>query len=372
MGVGCVRITKLELFDRCLLLGAPGIGKTEIVKQKVQEEASRKGKEFVDLRERIPGDIFEKPEHYYVFYRIVAPHVFPEDLALPKQSQRFVEFLPPKVLSVLSIPSIEGVLFIDELTNVQRDDQMSMFFSLILEKEAGWMLKLSDGVKIIAAANTSEWSEIARALPKPLRNRMTIIAVDPPSIDEWIRYMHEKYADQWDTIVAAYLKVYEQDFIKAPGEDDGFSAFPTPRSWTNLAVMLKKFEGADQEFREEIVSGNVGKEVATRFIALMNTRIDVRAVLEELKIRPEGFRNMKVNERLLVLNAFASMNPEKFAEYGKFVEYLANADRDYLIIAIALMDRNRKIRFFNTFVKHMQPIARDISRYIFGGPNDRS
>jgi hypothetical protein len=372
MGVGWMRITKLELFDRCLLLGAPGIGKTEIVKQKAQEEARKAGKEFVDLRERIPRDIFERSEHYYVFYRIVAPHVFPEDLALPRAYDRFVEFLPPKVLSVLSIPSIEGVLFIDELTNVQRDDQMSMFFSLILEKEAGWVLKLSDGIKIVAAANTSEWSEIARALPKPLRNRMTVIAVDPPTVDEWINYMHEKYGDQWDTIVAAYLKVYEQDFIKAPAEDDGFSAFPTPRSWTNLAVMLKRFENADQEFKEEVVAGNVGKEVATRFIALMNTRIDVKATLEELKVRPERFRSMKVNERLLVLNAFASVNQDKFAEYEKFVEYLANSDRDYLIIAIALMDRNRKIRFFNTFVKYLQPIARDISRYVFGGSHDRS
>jgi hypothetical protein len=361
-----VRITKLELFDRCLLLGAPGIGKTEIVRQKSQEEAEERGKQFVDLRESIPGDIFEKPEHYYVFYRVVAPHVFPEDLALPRAHERFVEFIPPKVLSVLSIDGIEGVLFIDELTNVQRDDQMSMFFSLILEKEAGWMLKLSNGVKIVAAANTSEWSEIARALPKPLRNRMTVVTVDPPSVDEWINYMHTNHKDQWDTVVAAYLKANEHDFIKPPADDDGFSAFPTPRSWTNVAVMLHRFRDADDEFIEEMVIGNLGKEVGTKLLAIMRTKINVAEVLEGLKTNPSVFSDLSVNERILVVNAFASVNAERLKDYQKFVEYMAERDRDYLMISVMLMDRQKRAKFFATFTKVMQRIAGDISRYLYG------
>jgi hypothetical protein len=361
-----MKITRLELFDRCLLLGAPGIGKTEVVKQKAQEEAEKRNKQFVDLREEIPSDIFEKPEHYYVFYRIVAPHVFPEDLALPRAYERFVEFIPPKVLSVLSIPSIEGVLFIDELTNVQRDDQMSMFFSLILEKEAGWMLKLSDGIKIVAAANTSEWSEIARALPKPLRNRMTVVTVDPPSVDEWINYMHTRYGDGWNTVVAAYLKANEHDFIKPPSDDDGFSAFPTPRSWTNVAVMLHRFRDADDEFIEEIAVGNLGKEVGTKLLALMRTRINVAEVLEELKTNPSKFSDLSVNERILVINAFASVNAERLKDYSRFVEYMAERDRDYLMISVMLMDRPKRAKFFATFTKIMQKVAGDISRYLYG------
>jgi len=361
-----MKITKLELFDRCLLLGAPGIGKTEIVKQKAQEEAENGRKQFVDLRETLPEDIFERPEHYYVFYRVVAPHVFPEDLALPRAQDRFVEFIPPKVLSVLSITDIEGVLFIDELTNVQRDDQMSMFFSLILEKEAGWMLKLSNGVKVIAAANTSEWSEIARALPKPLRNRMTVVTVDPPSVDEWINYMHTRHGDQWDTITAAYLKANEHDFIKPPADDDGFSAFPTPRSWTNVAVMLHKFTDADDEFIEEIVVGNLGKEVGTKMLALMKTKINVAEVLEGLRTNPGMFSGLSVNERILVINAFASVSADRLKDYQKFVEYMAEHDRDYLMISVMLMDRPKRAKFFGTFTKVMQKVAGDISRYLYG------
>ena len=361
-----MRITKLHIFDRCLLLGAPGIGKTEIVKQKAQEEAKKREREFIDLRDRIPEDVFEKPERYYVFYRVVAPHVFPEDLALPRAHDRFVEFIPPRVLSVLSVPGIEGVLFIDELTNVQRDDQMSMFFSLILEKEAGWMLKLSDGIKIIAAANTSEWSEIARALPKPLRNRMTVISVDPPTVDEWISYMHSRYGDQWDTVTAAYLKANEQDFIKPPADDDGFSAFPTPRSWTNVAIMVHRFRDADDEFIEEVVVGNLGREVGAKLLALMRTRINVAEVLEGLKTNPSMFSGLSVNERILVINAFASVSAEKLRDYQKFVEYMAEHDRDYLMISVMLMDRSKRAKFFGTFTKVMQKVAGDISRYLYG------
>jgi replication-associated recombination protein RarA len=46
-----IRVTQIELIDRLMLIGAPGIGKTEVIRQKAEEEAKKLNKIFIDLRE---------------------------------------------------------------------------------------------------------------------------------------------------------------------------------------------------------------------------------------------------------------------------------------------------------------------------------
>lgn len=349
-----VRITQIKIIDRLLLIGPPGIGKTEIVKQLAEEEAL--GKKFIDLREASNTEldkIIENPSKYYVYYRIIAPHVFPEDLGIPRvmnngNGKDYVEFLPPKVLKILSLEDVHGVLFIDEITNVQRDDQLSMLYSLILEKEASWILKLSRNIKIVLAGNPQEWSEITRPLPKPLRNRAVIVNVDPPTVDEWIEYMEKKYGEGWDRIVAAYLKFYPSDFLKPPAESDDFSAFPSPRSWTRLATLLAE-HGRDGDFVKEIVYGTLGSEVGARFLALIRTNMDINKTIEELNKNPDAFSGLKINERILVIASIAQRPLTEIANLAKILQYFAEKDREMLIILMLMMDKKKRLEFISKF-----------------------
>jgi len=367
-----IRITQIKLVDRLMLIGAPGIGKTEIVKQLAAEEAERRGKRFVDLREadsETLNSILEEPGRYFVYYRVIAPHIFPEDLGIPKMNssnsgKEFIEFLPPKVLKILTLDGIEGVLFIDELTNVQRDDQLSMLYSLILEKEASWILKLSKNIKIVAAGNPAEWSEITRPLPKPLRNRMTIVEVEPPIVDEWAAYMERRFGDSWEKLTYAYIKMFKEDFIKPPSEDD-YSAFPTPRSWTNLAVLLHQFSDADPDFIEELVIGNVGREVGTKFVAVLKTKAEVRRLLEEVRRNPAAIDSFKVNEVILVLHAVAQQPLDVIAQsYKSFIEYLAGKHREYLTLMIILMARDKRYAFIKMFAATLKEVVKELARYM--------
>jgi MoxR-like ATPase len=363
-----VRVTEITLIDRLLLIGAPGIGKTEIIMQKAQEEAKVLGKTFVDLREasdQLIEDIFKNPSKYYVYLRVVAPHVFPEDLGIPRERLQYVEFLPPKLLKVMTLPEIYGVLFIDEITNVQRDDQISMYYSLILEKEAGFQLRLSRNVKIILAGNPPEWSEIVRPLPKPLRNRMTIIEVSAPTVDEWIKYMHTRYGDRWEKLCGAYLKVYPEDLIKPPQND--FDNYPTPRSWTQLAVKLYelKNDGVNEGFLEEIVVGSIGKEVGSKFLALYKTKIDVESALRELEANPEKFDEYSVNAKILIASALSQRSAEELKKrYSKLLEYLLNKHREFLVIVIVMMSKEKKRAFATAFPEITRKLAKSIAEYI--------
>jgi len=366
-----VRVTQISLIDRLLLIGAPGIGKTEIIKQKAEEEAKRLNKEFVDLREASDeklNDILENPSKYYVYYRIIAPHIFPEDLGIPKMvganGKDYIEFLPPKVLKILSLPEVYGVLFIDEITNIQRDDQLSMMYSLILEKEASWILKLSRNIKIVLAGNPPEWSEITRPLPKPLRNRVSIVSVSPPTVDEWLKYMNERHDDDWQKLCGAYLKLYPEDLLKPPSEDD-FSSYPTPRSWTNVALLLKRFDDFRDEFVEEIVVGNLGKEVGSKLLALLRTNVNVEEVLSSIRTRPEVFGELGLNAKILVLYALAQKDERELTmNYGKFIEWLGRTNRELLMILLLLMDRKKRINVMIAFKKVISDIVSEIAKYM--------
>jgi hypothetical protein len=368
-------VTKIPLLDRALLLGAPGIGKTEIVKQKAREEARKLGKIFVDLREvseELLEQIFENPDKFYVYLRIVAPHVFPEDLGIPKMvnhsAKDYVEYVPPKVLKVLSLPDIHGVLFIDEITNVQRDDQISMYYSIILEKEAGFQLKLSRNIKIVLAGNTPEWSTIVRELPAPLVNRMKIYEVLPPTVDEWIQYMNRTYGDEWEKACAVYLKLFPSELLIPPKQ--AFEAFPTPRSWTLTCVDIYELKSEDEDVIEATAVGGLGQEVGLKFSRIFRINIDIEETLIGLETNPELFDQFdpdrKLDIQILVLSTLASQTAERLARFKKFFEYLYQKHRELLTVLIVIMNKDSKAKLlkYQWFYDMVMKLAKDVAKFL--------
>lgn len=368
-----ISVTKIPLIDRILLLGAPGIGKTEIIKQKSMEEARRLGKVFADLREvseETISDILNHPEKYYIYLRIVAPHIFPEDLGIPKMinhssNKDYVEYVPPKALKILSLPEIHGTLFIDEITNVQRDDQISMYYSLILEKEAGFQLKLSRNVKIVLAGNTPEWSTIVRELPAPLINRMKIFEVLPPTVDEWLDYMMRTYNDDWEKSCGLYLKMFPTELLMPPKQ--AFEAFPTPRSWTLTCrdIYELKKSGVDEETMEAVAVGGLGQEVGLKFSRIFKINIDLAAVLKEIASKPEVFDDLELDAKIIVLSSVASQTVEGVNRLRGFFEHLLANHRELLTVVIMLMNKDVKKRLLSHdwFKNLIEKLAKDISRF---------
>jgi hypothetical protein len=353
-----VKVTDMPLLDGLLLIGPPGIGKTEIIKQKAMEEAGRLGKKFVDLREapdEVIEDILRNPDKYYVFYRVVATHVFPEDIGYPVPKNVLVEHLPPKVLAVFAREGVHGLLFVDELTNVKDAKQMTMYFSILQEKEAGMQLRFSRNVKIVVAANPPEWSRVAEPLPQPIRGgRVYMVEVLPPTVDEWGRYMESAYGDGWERFVYSYLKAHPDDFLKQP--DDDWSAFPTPRSWTRLARALHELRkgGAPWNVIAAVVKGSVGPEVAPRFLALYRKGEDLPKRLEELKRNPESFLQLDEEMKFLAITSLMQRPVEELVEeYGGFLGWLIKSgNREWLApLIVNPLDPEKGIRLSAALVE---------------------
>jgi hypothetical protein len=193
---------------------------------------------------------------------------------------------------------------------------------------------------------------------------MTIVEVSAPTVDEWIRYMERVYGDHWEKLCGAYLKVYPEDLIKPPQND--FDNFPTPRSWTQLAVKLYELKrDASEELLEEIVVGSVGKEVGSKFLALYRTKIDVESALRELETRPEKFDEYSTNAKILIASALAQRPTEELKKrYSKLLEHLLNNHREFLTIIIVMMNKEKKRIFANTFPEITRKLAKSMAEYI--------
>lgn len=373
-----VKVNEIELIDGLFLLGAPGIGKTEIVRQKAAQMAKERNLKFVDLREATDEEILKVMKHaeeYCVFYRIAAPHLIPEDLGIPNKNingLKYAEVIPQKVLAVLSTPNLGcGVLFIDEITNVQREDVMTLLFTLILEKEASWYLKLSRNVMVVAAGNPPEWSTVANPLPLPMRmGRLIPVRVSPPSVEDWIEHMNRTYGNEWEKTIGAYLMMYPGDFISPPSEDDGFTAVPSPRSWTKLALLLPKLERAreseekktiSKEFIEQTIMGLVGPKAGVKVAALIFAKADIESLVNTVLANPSAFAKFNETQKILVVNA-AAQDPIKFKGLAKF---LAENLRDYFVMMLVLMPKERRLELLKDedYKKLMQTTAKDLKKY---------
>ncbi len=281
-----------------LFVGEPGVGKSETARRVAMELAGDLGLEFLDFTGiNTLRKVVEKPYGYFVYVDLRLTSMEPADITgIPRSlailtrrerggresqlleelrrilgSARASDYVPFAWALVLKLTP--GILNLEELSNVQREDMMSAVYQLALDKRAG-ELYFSKGTLVIALGNPRGWSSIARELPTPLLNRFLTFEVAPPSIEDWINYMDRVYGEKYYKGVADFLRAFPEYFTARPGREErggqqreeevtatgvviakpeGLTPndqIPTPRSWTNLAVSIyRMFNLGNEEDR---------------------------------------------------------------------------------------------------------------------------
>lgn len=216
------------------LWGAPGIGKSSIIK----EISHAKNIGFIDLRLSLmdPTDLkgipfYDKESHTALW----APPAF-----LPSEG--------------------EGILFLDELNSAPPSVQSSAY-QLVLDRQVG-EYKLPDGWAIVAAGNREGDRGVTYRMPSPLANRFVHFEMEV-DVEDWREWA---FSHAIDPRIIAYITYKKEHLFTFDAKSDAKS-FATPRSWEFVNNILK---GAiSPSLLLGTLSGAVGKDVAVSFLSFI-------------------------------------------------------------------------------------------------------
>ncbi|MEM4458354.1 MAG: AAA family ATPase [Candidatus Caldarchaeum sp.] len=325
-----------------ILLGPPGVGKTVSVREAANVIAQKLG---VPLVEDGRGEGF----HFLAFSVL---HLDPVDFSgVPRDAGDVVSYKPIDIFEKLLKPDARGILFLDEFTLDDRTDRRAALLKLVDEGYLGYR-RLSAGVMVVLAGNTSEWSRLAQELDEPMRRgRARIIFVDPPTLEEWLEYMNVTYHDKWDRRVGAYLSLYPDElFTKSDSAADaGYGPLNSPRNFTNLAVTLPLLD--DPELVEQEVRSLLDSQTATKLLTFLNTYVPP---VEDIAASPKMWTSLTREAKYLLISQLSQR--EDFDIFSELYRLLADSDHESLILLRVLQTDQRRQKFTEYLRRHQPSV----------------
>jgi len=288
------------------LWGAPGIGKSSIVKAVAKE----RGLEFIDLRLALmdPTDLkgipfYDKESHSALW----APPAF-----LPKKG--------------------EGILFLDEL-NAAPPSVQSSAYQLILDRRVG-EYELPDGWAIVAAGNREGDRGVTYRMPSPLANRFVHFEMEV-SVDDWKDWA---YKTQLNAAIIAYISYKNEHLFTFDAKSDTKS-FATPRSWEYVDSILKS--NMPKNLLLESISGAVGSEVAVGFLSfykVMDRLPDIQNILQNAEL--QQIEEVDVLYALCSGLVSAYLNAPSEEKLENILRYTLEMKSEFSVMLVQELQRN--------------------------------
>ena len=286
------------------LWGAPGIGKSSIIKQIAKQEDIG----FIDLRLALmdPTDLkgipfYDKDSHTALW----APPAF-----LPRDGS--------------------GILFLDELNSAAPSVQASAY-QLILDRKVG-EYELPEGWAIVAAGNRESDRGVTYRMPAPLANRFVHFEMEV-DVNDWKSWA---YKNEICESIIAYISYKEEHLFTFDAKSDKKS-FATPRSWEYVDKILKA--DMDKTLILESISGAIGKEEAVSFLSffkVMHKLPDLKAIVKT----GEAEYSDEVDVLYALSSALVSSVLKDEARLDNVLKYSLEMKSEFAVMIVQDLQRN--------------------------------
>ena len=207
-----------------LLIGPPGVGKTQIIRQ-VSEETGTPLVSYTithHTRQSAVGLPFiEKKEYEGKTYSVT--------------EYTMSEILASVYDKIEESGKTEGILFLDEINCVSETLAPTML--QFLQAKMFGNHKLPEGWLIIAAGNPPEYNKSVRDFDIVTLDRIRRIDIEP-SYDAWKKYAAKQLLNP---AVTTYLGIKPENFCRFETTVDG-RFFATPRGWEDLSELMSSYE----------------------------------------------------------------------------------------------------------------------------------
>ncbi|MCD7745684.1 MAG: AAA family ATPase [Lachnospiraceae bacterium] len=289
-----------------LLLGAPGIGKTQIMEQ--------------IARECQIGLVSYTITHHTRQSAIGLP--FLSKMVFDDQEYTVTEYTMSEIVASIykkmeATGLREGILFIDEINCVSETLAPAML--QFLQCKTFGSHEIPQGWIIVAAGNPPEYNKSVREFDVVTMDRVKKIEVEP-DYAVWKEYAQK---EQIHSAVISYLDTRPGSFYKMETTVDG-RKFATPRGWEDLSTMLRVYESLGKEMDREVVVQYIQHETIAKDFAnylelyrkyQMDYQLDrvLNGQIDEVLLKKAA--HAPFDERLAVVNLLLSRCREAFAAY---------------------------------------------------------
>ena len=230
-------------FPSVMMWGAPGVGKSQGVRQvaKKIEENTDKKVVVTDVRLLLfnPVDL--------------------RGIPTSNEDKTLAVWLKPKIFQMDESDEIVNILFLDEISAAPPSVQAAAY-QITLDRVVGEH-KLPENCIVIAAGNRVTDKSVAFTMPRALANRLCHIEIES-SAESWHNWAVANGINQMVTgfLSASPLSLNETEF------ENNELAFPSPRSWEMVSNILNSVCG-DLNKVYPLVEGCIGTRTAGSFRA---------------------------------------------------------------------------------------------------------
>lgn len=294
------------------LQGAPGIGKTEVVKQ-VAEEGG-----------------------FPMFYLSIGQ--MPADgflMAVPDMEKKLLDFFIPAVPPE-EVRRRPWVFFLDEADKADPEVQ-DILLALLREKRLG-PLHLGE-VRFVLAGNSPENASDSQPFTAPLQGRVVQIPVEPASPSEWLSWIGQKY-DNIPSWFVAFISQVPEKLWWTPAPPEEFQPYPSPSTWEEVLKWITA-ENPEGKLTDEtilIAKGLVGRTAAQELGAFLNLKQNMFSY-QQFK---EAFQKGKVPQ-LTSTQAWYLM--------GELLRNVKKMGKQEILFAWKTFVQNRQVAIFTRLIR---------------------
>ena len=244
-----------------------------------------------------------------------------------------------------------GILFFDELGTAPIDIQKQML-SIIQDCELNDFTIPSTTFRIAA----SNYSNISgnKIIQQALLNRFCHIHATA-NVDEFCAGFVSSFSNyelakinskeeqenkliQYKMLIVDFLKAHPQYLENMPEDvvDECDQAFPSPRSWENVAKVMAVLDGNEEEYLEVLVCGLVGDAIGKIFLQYCSENdlfnIDLREYVgkEQTFVLPNPDKHSEVYHIISALMAYVKLDAKKYIKlWTRIINVLHNKDHKF-------------------------------------------
>ncbi len=302
----------LKTMPSVMLWGAPGVGKSDAVRQIASKIGDLTSKKVVITDVRLllfnPVDL--------------------RGIPTANADKTLAVWLKPKIFQMDDSSDTINILFLDEISAAPVSVQASAY-QITLDRQVGEH-KLPENCIVIAAGNRVSDKSVAYKMPKALANRLLHIDVegDFKSWKQWaIKHgINEK--------IIGFLSFNESMLMQFNSSSDDL-AFPTPRSW-EMASNILNYVSDDVKQARDLISGLIGKGATAEFLTW--TRIykdlpDVNLIFEGQNVKvPTSVDALYAISSSIIAHARTIKND--MVKIENAINYISKLPPDFSIVAM--------------------------------------